>query len=305
DSECMLIGVTTDDSLFGSVNNVKVQNNSAAGKVVYTAQGPIYRTTEAAAYDVDVNGEKNTGKVESVADAVSLDEGWTLQVQSWQQGKGALADKTSADYNPMDVAKVDMAPIQLDTLKEWSEIEGLENISGRGLYTKTFTLSDKLDGAYLDLGESYDNILEVTVNGKTLPPVDQFNHILDLGSYMTEGENTITVLTGTTLARAVRMAGGNTSNGDALAAYPVQYGLLGGVTVTPYADVKLSSVKPGPDDSSTPDDGSSSSIPDSSNPSGDSSTGGHPNTGEAAPLAVIALALVSAGGLLIFRKRRA
>ena len=40
-----------------------------------------------------------------------------------------------------------------------------------------------------------------------MPAIDQFNHILDLGSYLVPGENTLTIRTGTTLAAAVRKAG--------------------------------------------------------------------------------------------------
>lgn len=176
--------------------------------------------------------------IETTGGAVPLDDGWTLSVESYQPGPAALAgewDVPGSGYDGRDIDIVEMGPYTDVALAEWAEVsEELADISGRGLYTNTFTLEDGFTGAILDLGATFSNILEVTINGQTLPPVDQFNPILDLGGYVQQGENTLTVLIGTTLYKANVAAEGLASPDPWLAAYPDSYGLLGGVTVTPY-----------------------------------------------------------------------
>ncbi|EEG30756.1 hypothetical protein CLOSTMETH_01612 [[Clostridium] methylpentosum DSM 5476] len=243
DCEAKLIGITPEDSYFGSYNTVPVQQTSGAGEVIYAGDGMMYRTTQQGAYSVNVNGSEVSGTVGSVASPVRLDNNWMLNVTSWQPGDLAQ-DTADPSYDAADTAKVPLPEIELETLTAWSNLEALQGISGQGLYTTTFVLDGDFTGAYLDLGETYDNILEVTVNGIKMDPVDQFNHILDLGNAAVEGENTLTIRTGTTLCAAVRTSGGNTKATDYHPVYPTTYGLLGGISVVPYADIDLSISQP-------------------------------------------------------------
>lgn len=232
DSEVLLIGITSDATLFGEFDLVSAANNSGVGQLLYEDGRVVYRTTEPTSYDVTVGGETITGSVDEVASPFALND-WTLTVTSYEPGDNAQNDV-------YDTKKVELGPYSLNGLTDWSQIEGLENSSGQGLYTATFTVEGDCDGALLDLGATYDNILEVTLNGSVLPNVDQYNPTLDLGRFLTEGENTLTVRTGTTLAKAVRASGGYANARDAYASFPTTYGLLGGVTVTPYRDVVVS-----------------------------------------------------------------
>ena len=184
--------------------------------------------------DTSLFGEAKAEKKTTDGESVSLDDQeWTLTVTSYEPGENAQ-DKDAEGYDAADTAKKDLDSITLDGLKSWKEIDGLSDISGQGFYTTTFTLEEGVNGAVLDLGDCYDNILEVTVNGEVISGIDQITHKVDLGSAAVAGENTLTIRTGTTLAAAVRKAGGNCSEEDSYSAYPTEYGLLGGVTVTGY-----------------------------------------------------------------------
>lgn len=242
DGEATILGLTADRNYFGSFSTIQAVNNGETGKLVVKDGQVVLQTSEAGDYDVTVNGLRTTGTVDEVAAPISLDSNWSLTVTSYQPGDQAKLDSKDENYDPTQIDKVVLPTVALDTLKDWSQIEGLENISGRGEYTTTFTLEGKFDGAMLDLGEIYDGILAVYINGQKLPPVDQFNHIVDLGQYVVQGENTLKVITGTTLAKAVRAAGGNCAPRDSFTAYPTTYGLLGGVKITPYVQAALSGV---------------------------------------------------------------
>jgi len=178
---------------------------------------------------------KTEDRPKEVISSVSLDDGWTLGVESWEPGAPALLDRNDPGYNPCDIKKVDKGEFKLDKLVTWSQIPELEEISGIGTYTKTFTLAPDFDRALLSVGKCYDNILEVSANGEKLPPIDQATHELDLGNFVKAGENTITIKTGTTLAAAVRKAGGNVSDNDQYVSYPTAYGLLGGIEILLYS----------------------------------------------------------------------
>ena len=180
-----------------------------------------------------LSGAEDT-KARAMGEAISLDTNtWSLDVISYEPGEQAL-DSEAEDYDPTDIEKAELDTISLDTLTAWDTIEGLEGVSGQGVYTTTFHLDGGSDGAVLDLGDCYDNILEITVNGTAIADINQITHEVDLGGYVAEGENTLTIRIGTTLAAAVRKAGGNVSEEDVNPSYPTTYGLLGGVTVTPY-----------------------------------------------------------------------
>ena len=240
DCEAKLIAITAIESFFGSFPSLAITSNSAGGKLVYDSGKVAFRATGNATYDVAVNGKYNSGSVSSVAAPVTLNDGWTLEVESWRPGAKALLARTDADFDPREIAKVPMGPYSV-SLGEWATLSSeLANISGRGLYTKTFTLGGDFTGAYLSLGKTYDNILEVTINGQVLPPADQFNKVFDLGSYVKSGSNTITVLTGTTLYKANVAAGGWARTTTWINnTYANLYGLYGDVTVTPYVDVAV------------------------------------------------------------------
>jgi len=233
DGEAMVIGITDDLTYFGDFRAVQATNNAGFGEVIVEGDAIELRSTEEGNYDVTVNGMNYTGTVAAAAAAQTLTQ-WDLTVTSFQPGANAKLANTDENYDPTQVDKVVLDTIHLDGLKSWQEIEGLQTISGRGQYDTTFTVTGNVDGAMLDLGETYDAILAVYINGQLAPVADQFNRVIDLGDAVVEGENTLSIITGTTLAQAVRAAGGNCSSNDSFSAYPSVYGITGDVIVTPY-----------------------------------------------------------------------
>ncbi|MGI5227568.1 glycosyl hydrolase [Actinoallomurus sp. CA-142502] len=165
---------------------------------------------------------------------------WSLSVDAWGPGKSDL---------PGDTAHTELGPVTLKAgsdgkLPAWSAITpangysaDLKDVSGRGTYTAHVTLGDEwtgVSGANLDLGTPVDTVT-VNVNGHDLPPLDQadLRHV-EVGRYLHAGDNTITVRVASTLLNAVRVAPGT----GASSRTPMDYGLFGPVTLTPYAGTR-------------------------------------------------------------------
>jgi hypothetical protein len=162
---------------------------------------------------------------------------WSLSVDAWGPGASDL---------PGDTAHTKLGPVTLKAgsdgrLPAWSAITpangysaDLKDVSGRGTYTAHVTLGEEwkgVSGASLDLGTPVDTVT-VNVNGHELPPLDQadLRHV-EVGRYLRPGDNTITVRVASTLLNAVRVAPGTGASSRA----PMDYGLFGPVTLTPYA----------------------------------------------------------------------
>ncbi|MFI1335283.1 glycosyl hydrolase [Streptomyces sp. NPDC020845] len=194
----------------------------SGGDVTVTRSGRLgLRATEAGTCTVTLDdGTKERVTVPEVPAARQLTK-WSLSVEAWHRGTdGARAVTTHQ--------------VELDGLKPWSDIPELQDASGVGTYRTTVRLS-RLDGAHLDLGRVTDTF-EVSVNGKVLPPVDQISRRADLAGHLREGDNTITVRVATPLRNALRVTDGF----PAQAHKPRQeYGLIGPVRLTPYAEVPV------------------------------------------------------------------
>ncbi|WP_162606500.1 glycosyl hydrolase [Jiangella asiatica] len=156
---------------------------------------------------------------------------WSLSVDSWTPGPSGLPGDTAH----MAIGPVEVAATADGALPAWSELgPDLADVSGIGTYSAEFRLDagwDGVTGARLDLGTVVDTV-RVSVNGRELPPVDQMDlrHI-DIGDRLRPGVNTITVRVASTLLNAVRIAPGvDTGDRDRM-----RYGLLGPVTIEPYA----------------------------------------------------------------------
>ncbi|MDN3351136.1 glycosyl hydrolase [Actinomadura sp. DC4] len=165
---------------------------------------------------------------------------WSLSVDGWGPGASGL---------PGDTAHKTLGPVTLKAgadgrLPAWSAITpgngypaDLKDVSGTGTYTAHVTLGAEwkgVSGANLDLGVPVDTVT-VRVNGHDLPPLDQADlRQVDVGRYLRAGDNTITVRVASTLLNAVRVAPGT----GASSRTPMDYGLFGPVTLTPYAGTR-------------------------------------------------------------------
>ena len=114
---------------------------------------------------------------------------WDLSIASISQGD-TIYFRDSV-WNTIEVGEI-------TDLMGWKELdEALASVSGIGTYTAVFDLN-ACDGAYLDLGEVED-IYTLAVNGTHLPFTDQTDTLVDIGSYVVEGKNTVEVKVATTL----------------------------------------------------------------------------------------------------------
>ncbi len=138
---------------------------------------------------------KMTGN-EALSDGVRIvPERWSLTVDSWTAGEHPT--KTNCEQIELELAE----------LRSWTEIAGLENVSGIGRYRMSIRLkakSDEPDAVLLDLGAVSDTF-RVTVNGQPLPAADQISCLVPIGSFVRQGEvNTIEIEVATTLNNALR-----------------------------------------------------------------------------------------------------
>ncbi|MFG2949347.1 glycosyl hydrolase [Streptomyces adustus] len=203
---------------------------SATTEVRHTESGLVARASAAGTYTATLsNGRKAGAQIGSLPPALSL-SGWELDVEDWTAthpgatGTDAVAT-TRTHYR-----------FSLDKLVSWQGLDGLGDSSGIGTYTATFTVPaswKSVGGAVLDLGSVGAGSVKVTLDGKKLAAVNQLDPVIDLGS-LKQGSHTIVVTVATTLMNRVKQLRPNV-----FTAAKQDYGLLGTVTVTPYAEAAL------------------------------------------------------------------
>ena len=185
----------------------------------------VARATEPGTYAVTLSNRRNVKvKIPNVPAAQTLSS-WHLDVEDWQPG--ASATETVKIAHSLD----------LNALLPWTQIPGLEDVSGLGRYTTSVTLDRSWTGgygAYLKLGEVSDTF-KVTVNGQTLLPVNLANPLIDIGRYLKAGRNTIGVEVATPLNNRMRLV-----NPAVLGSRPREaYGLIGPVQLIPYGEAPV------------------------------------------------------------------
>lgn len=174
---------------------------------------------------------------------------WTLTAEHW--------DPPANLYNYTSGALKHNTTHHLPDLIPWLEIPGLQNVSGRGYYTTTFTWPPQSAspnstpaGAIIDFGFIY-HTLRAYINGRLLPPLDVTQARADIKPYLVEGVNTVEAVVATPLGNVLRpiwwqlqssgegpvSADAGPSNGFVP---PPQgrYGLQGEVVVVPYVEVE-------------------------------------------------------------------
>ena len=148
---------------------------------------------------------------------------WTLEVEDWTPGATAWQTEKT------------VRTVELSTLTAWTNIPGLQDVSGIGRYTTTFDLPASWTdgaGAELELGTLFD-IVRVTVNGDRVEPTSPLVSRIDLGTRLRPGTNTLSIEMPTTLFNRLR-----TTNPAIFGASARQaYGLVGPVSIKPYREV--------------------------------------------------------------------
>lgn len=226
-NESCIIAVGGSDSGFHAVK--------ADSGVFYDEAGNlVLRANRSGSYQVTLaNGTRRTVDISAVAAPVTP-ESWTLSVESWTPAnefgtKGAAGAAT---------AKTRLPDIRLTELKPWNAIAELgDAISGIGTYTTEFYVDGPADGAILSLGQVFDTV-SVKVNGQDVTGINQSTGVIDLGSLVQAGTNTLEIQSVSTLRNAVRKVDPSYASKTVH-----EYGLLGPVTVTPYVTASVADSK--------------------------------------------------------------
>lgn len=196
-----------------------------ADAVVTTRKAVFVRASQAGRLTTHLsNGRTVHTRVRSVPGPVSPDR-WRLVVDDWRPG--ATATQTEHVRHVR----------RLTRLVPWSQIPGLENVSGVGTYTTTLTLPHGwccTAGTTLDLGAVTDTF-RVSVNGHVIRRANQVDPMIEVGRYLRAGRNVLKVEVASTLNNRLRV-----SNPDVFGSQPkAEYGLLGPVTLQPYRQLKI------------------------------------------------------------------
>lgn len=175
---------------------------------------------------------------------------WTLTAEHWDP--------------PADLSDIDTVAVKSNTthslpkLVSWQEIEGLQNVSGRGYYKTTFTWppsssSDDTSipptGAYITFPPVI-HTLRVLINSHPLPPLDPTAPEADITPYLIQGTNTVEAIVATTLVNRLRPfwfdlqtcgVGTTSTHFGGWVELPEadDYGVIGEVWIKPFAEVQI------------------------------------------------------------------
>jgi hypothetical protein len=146
---------------------------------------------------------------------------WNLSVQEWSPEApygttGVDATKTA----------IKTSHFELNELKPWLGIPGLQDASGIGVYTTTVDLPNDpelLHNVILQLGEVMDSF-QLSINDR-LVPINQISATARVGRYLKPGKNTIQVRVATTLNNRLAAI----DSGVRKRNYTQSYGLIGPV----------------------------------------------------------------------------
>ncbi|MPV50908.1 LPXTG cell wall anchor domain-containing protein [Pseudactinotalea sp. HY160] len=158
---------------FEKVDDARLHVTDTSGDSAYPVQGGIaVRTTESG----ELTTELSDGR--SFRDSVTVPErfdvrDWDLAVESWRPGEvtGDLVRTETIDgvttINRKTSTEVTTIEVELPELTTWDEIPEVgQAVSGVGHYQATFDWeADSATGAYLDFGRSFEESMEVWING--------------------------------------------------------------------------------------------------------------------------------------------
>ena len=163
---------------------------------------------------------------------------WNLTIESWSPPSDLKTSQMKASLSN--------STYTLTTLQPWHNIsESLRNVSGRGIYSTTFTwppTNGSTDGAILSLG-AIVNTARASINGHQLPPLDPTDARADIGAFLIKGKNVVEVVVATTLGNALRPVYKDIKSSGTLWLGPEPeeqaYGLVGNVSVVPYLNLVI------------------------------------------------------------------
>ena len=230
-----LIALSEDPRRFGVAPPKIHVTATDADDAVADRDAVVVRVAKAGAIETKLNnGQTVHSTIASVPAAIDLTNAkWELSVEDWQP-VNSYADTFGVAATE---TRKPQSTVEIDGLKPWPDIPGLQYASGIGTYVTSFDLPvewSKGDGARLSLGEVFDSFT-LTVNGKPVP-IDQLSAEAEVGRFLVEGKNAIAVRVATTLNnRLVKMDESVAKRG-----LVQPYGLIGPVVLEPSRLVTVS-----------------------------------------------------------------
>lgn len=175
-----ILGVNNNSIHAGSAGNVNLfydRNGNVALKALNNGQQSISMS----------NGSIKKVDIAGLSAPITLSN-WKLKVEDWKPGN------TPTETNKSTVE------IDLGDLKPWHTIPALQNVSGIGTYSTTFSMDKGWEegvGAYIDLG-IVNFAYKLVINGEEIKS-SQLNTRIDIGPYIKPGSNTVIIEVATTL----------------------------------------------------------------------------------------------------------
>ncbi|KAL3291100.1 alpha-L-rhamnosidase [Colletotrichum asianum] len=219
-----------------SADVVHVVNSTADSIFRNSRSGQLFvRNGEAGDYTIVLsNGSQVITTFKAPLSALELTD-WALDIDDWQPAN----ENPSDDVEDIVATKLVHHSFNLTTLNPWSDIDGLQNVSGNATYSTEFVLgtadapygSDT--GAYMEL-DMFQGSFRAKVNGKTLGSLDQMAHRFDVSKWLRNGNNTLEMEVATSLIN--RMSAFQPQYYEQYARQ--KYGLRS-VTIRPFSQVAL------------------------------------------------------------------
>ena len=142
---------------------------------------------------------------------IELNE-WELSVKKYCAGEHPY----QTEYQTISCGQVPLIP--------WSQIKGLEDVSGIGTYRSKIHLKDNAERYILSIEDASDTV-KVLVNGKMFLP-NQITREVEITEGICAGDNEIQIEVATTLNNALFASGNKKVRQD--------YGLMGSVKLRTY-----------------------------------------------------------------------
>jgi len=241
--ESMVILIASDTTGLPAIN--RYVTRLTGGEAVIDSGKLVFRSAENGTYTLTFDDQTTrTIEVTGVPEPISISRGWDLQLESWgptEKGKllslenqygyevdPSVSEKTTIELNQIRLSTWNDLPVsksQLDTLG----VPYMDDVSGIGYYKTTFELPaawTDSTGACLQMGHHSDMITKVTINGDSIENINQFSNTVDIGNYLKQGTNDLTIKLVTTLENRASASGRSF------------YGLTE-VKLVPYIEVKL------------------------------------------------------------------
>lgn len=194
------------------------------------------------------NGEVKTssGKDHALTSALPsfMLSNWSLTVSHWEHPSDIYDVETFASIRNSSHSLLDAE------LPSWTEITGLEDVSGVGYYTASFhwNFSAKASGAYISF-PPIAHAITILVNGNRLPGPDYSSPLLHITPYLREGNNEVLAVVPSTMWNYLRTimtklrSGGEKSSlitrlGGNLPSR-VSNGIVGNVQIIPYVQIDV------------------------------------------------------------------